>query len=278
MVLLLVAAAAAASGATPGGGLRWLTAYGADYANADAVHTWANVLMPVGNQGDPAQLPAVAATHERYGLPSLWHSPVYHILAPPSGSERGSGKLLPNWGAITKQRLAPVLPFIKNKTVSGIFVGDELLVGANMTAENFAAFVTLLRQVVGPDAILYANEGWGTIGADGSSARRFWPSGLRQIPPELDYISEDIYAYAGECSCGTGPCGTKLCAGNGEVCEVDSRTCNASDPAAHCPLGHLCPGWNTSAEVRTVGDTVIQRCHVALHREHQSSQCYPKPA
>ena len=38
-----------------------------------------------------------------------------------------------------------------------------------------------------------------------------------KLPPELDVISEDIYSFPGECSCGPGPCGTPAC--SDQACE-----------------------------------------------------------
>ena len=60
---------------------------------------------------------------------------------------------------------------------------------------------------------------------------------LRKLPPELDYISEDVYTYIGSGSCGPGPCGAPVCAGL--PCEPRGRSAAGA-----------CPGWNATAEVR----------------------------
>ena len=222
----------------PAGGLRWLTMFGADADNATA-HPWANMLT--AQDESTGGLAAVAAAHAR-GVRVLWQSPVYDVL---NRSVDMHYRLQPGWQAATRQRLAPTLPFIANGSLSGFFVGDEL-VGNGMLVEEFGAFVRLLREVAGPRALLYANEGWGSINADRGFCNRACQGDvggingscctLRKLPPELDVISEDIYSFPGECSCGPGPCGTPACAG--QACEAGAGKGLYS-----------CSGWNSTAEV-----------------------------
>lgn len=101
--------------------------------------------------------------------------------------------------------------------------------GNGVPAHEFEALVTFVRQQVGPTAILYANEGWGNICATCCNDACMKPAGgvsgtcctLKSIPKELDLISEDIYTYPGECSCG------------GQPCDPDPRNCS----------------WNATAEM-----------------------------
>lgn len=74
----------------------------------------------------------------------------------------------------------PFQPLIANKTMVGVFFGDEICCGGVPLA-NLTTVVSRTRAVLGPDAILYTNE---------CHELASWDA----VPADLDLISIDAYA------------------------------------------------------------------------------------
>lgn len=133
-------------------------------------------------------------------------------------------RLVGNWSAVLAQECKRLRPLVANGTVTGVFVGDEL-VCHGVPLSNFSAVVSRLRAELGPFVVLYANECCGTVGSC-DSKRRCWQG---PIPSELDLISEDCYSAPCRVPAGT-PYG-----------------CNASLPPAQRR-----DWWNVSWEIERV--------------------------
>ncbi len=85
--------------------------------------------------------------------------------------------------ALLAKRLTP---FIRNGTILGVFIGDELTCCSNkMSFANLTAVIDTLRAELGPGVgVIYTNDGPGTEANDTT-----WPS----VPAGLDLLSFDLY-------------------------------------------------------------------------------------
>lgn len=87
---------------------------------------------------------------------------------------------------------AEVVPRLRNRTIRGVFVGDELVCGrSTLVATVLAPLISELRRLVGSEALLYANECTTTIA--GNSTHYHEPPLAGNIPAELDLFSVDHY-------------------------------------------------------------------------------------
>jgi hypothetical protein len=119
---------------------------------------------------------------------------------------------------LLQQRLAAIAPLVANGSIDGIDFGDELVAPFS----NISAVVAAARAALGPNAVLYMNEGadvftGGGSGGSSSSAVQipgqcqkvlrkgcedlcgtttccWWP----HAPPELTLVGFDMYADSGE--------------------------------------------------------------------------------
>ena len=87
--------------------------------------------------------------------------------------------------ALLARRLTP---FIRNGTILGVFIGDELTCCSNkMSFANLTAVIDTLRAELGPGlGVIYTNDGPGTEANDTT-----WPS----VPAGLDLLSFDLCTY-----------------------------------------------------------------------------------
>lgn len=90
-------------------------------------------------------------------------------------------KLAPDWQAQIASFSETLQPFVANGTVTGVFLGDELMCnGGGIPLSDFTSVLAELRRGLG-NVLLYTNECSGTIS--------LWD----KIPDELDLISIDFY-------------------------------------------------------------------------------------
>lgn len=114
------------------------------------------------------------------------------------------GRLCPDWMSGLNSMLVLAEPLLRNGTLSGFFVGDEL----GLSGVGYHEFVNVtdhLRLRIGPDKLLTTNEGrvFGnnsklsghvcpaseTGSGRGAIPGCLWP----RVPPALDFISVDLY-------------------------------------------------------------------------------------
>ena len=164
--------------------MTWLDGY---TVNASQNHDW----ISLGNSNDWEQINEFA----RHGVPSLlrgvggvWQSdPVPH---PEWGQKNNSRDLVDGWEGIVEHWAQTVaLPFLRNSTVVGVYIGDELC-SHNIYPcwkLSMGPLLKKLRALLGSKAILYTNE------CESSFSNHTGPS-LDKLPPELDLISFDAYA------------------------------------------------------------------------------------
>jgi len=95
--------------------------------------------------------------------------------------------LNPAYKEAWQKALPSILPYIKSGSITGFFIGDELISGKSVSAEDLQAVVDTLTPVKKdyPHLFLWLNEG-GTA----------WPKKITsgKLPTELDVISIDDYA------------------------------------------------------------------------------------
>eukprot|EP01052_Picozoa_sp_SAG31_P021552 SAG31_NODE_1673_length_7560_cov_3.528749_4_plen_438_part_00 len=147
-----------------------------------------------------AALPTMARLHTDYGyrgMPDLTHwssgwnmnaSSCVSLGMPANCSEMRlvlhGGDLAPNWQLLLDAIVAVYQPYIDNKTVVGIFIGDELVATHSWSCNAMAAIATRLKQR-NPRILLYSNEGgcWPCLGTAAGA----------QIVHAMDYFSYDRY-------------------------------------------------------------------------------------
>ena len=152
--------------------------------NSTATAT-ANVLQT----NDLSLLAAVAWRHFNTsvlfgGLPDNHAGPTGGVFDRSHPKVSGLNGLYPRWKANLNAFIAPALPLLRNGTLQGIFVGDEIYC-SNIAFSNYSAVLTELRRLVGPHAVIWANE----CGHPSGWPIAMWP----KAPPELDWLSIDQY-------------------------------------------------------------------------------------
>ena len=161
-------------------------------------HGWLNLLIPevldacteANGPVCPDTLQQIAEGYDKYKIPSL-----YGNLPDLHGNGQGVFDIAhkgldPKWQENLVAITAALKPFLANGSCVGIFVGDEIVASHGVPFANYTTVVSRLRELVGPKAILMANEGsdlwdWGQTAHDGEA--RF------QVAKDLDYFSIDLY-------------------------------------------------------------------------------------
>ena len=153
--------------------------------NATANADW----ITLNNGADYQQMNEFASR----GVRSLLHEvPAWQVDDKPHPSRGQSNRthdLLPDWEATVERWAKEVaLPFMKNGTVSGVYIGDELCSHNIYPCWKLGMdpLTKKLRQLLGRKAILYTNECESSFGNHTTA--------LDKISPDLDYISFDLYA------------------------------------------------------------------------------------
>ena len=118
------------------------------------------------------------------GLPDNHAGPAVGVFDRSHPKASGLNGLYPRWRANLRAFIAPALPLLRNGTLQGIFLGDEVYC-SNLPFSNYSAVLTELRRLVGPAAIIWANE----CGHPSGWPVAMWP----KAPPELDWLSIDQY-------------------------------------------------------------------------------------
>jgi hypothetical protein len=125
-------------------------------------------------------LPTMAHAHSRYGytgMPDLthWGSDLHNssdclaVNMPENCKDmrltQHNGSLTPGWQTVLEAVVRVYQPYFDNKTLLGIFLGDELVATKSWTCDTMASIATRLKQL-NPDVILYSNEGgcWPCLG------------------------------------------------------------------------------------------------------------------
>lgn len=127
---------------------------------------------------------------EKYGIPSL-HGDLPSASPGVVGGVfvRGTGLALGWETAIEKIAREEILPYLgPDKALRGIFLGDELCCGATAAEcwrDGYGPLTAKLRALLGPKAIIYANEC-----ADIANPHL----NVTEVPPGFDLISIDHYA------------------------------------------------------------------------------------
>jgi hypothetical protein len=163
-----------------------------------AEHGWLNLFVPevldacteVYGPVCPDTLQQIADSYDKYKIPSL-----YGDLPDIHGNGQGVFDIAhqgldPKWEANLAAIATALEPFLANGSCVGVFVGDEIVASHGVPFDNYSAVVSRLRGLVGPEAILMANEGsdlwdWNQTKHDGQA--RF------QVAPDLDFFSLDLY-------------------------------------------------------------------------------------
>ena len=96
----------------------------------------------------------------------------------------GLNGLFPRWRPNLQAAIAPVLPLLHSRRITGIFVGDEIFC-SNLPYSNYSAVFRELRALVGSVAVIWTNE----CGHPSGWPVSHWP----KAPPELDWLSIDQY-------------------------------------------------------------------------------------
>jgi hypothetical protein len=143
--------------------------------------------LPLCDKSDTtfgSEINLTLAMWRRYGIPSLYPS-----LASVDGlMVRGIG-LRQGWEDILERVVkAEILPnFGLDKALRGVFIGDEVCCGATAAkcwAEGYAPLTAKLREMLGPSAIIYANECLDIAVPE---------LNVTEVPPDFDLISIDHY-------------------------------------------------------------------------------------
>ena len=176
----------------------------------------------VSEQGTAA---GAVATMANWSLPSLmgplpWNPPTQAALSSPDAllmyanaknrSVRERGYLQPDWRGALARWVGPLRPLFANRTAQGVFTGDEMGCGASkVNPANYSAILRELRALVGPGALLYANDCIHSAGSSLHPKNDYKPGccvpyptparpscrcgrvDLKVVPPELDLVSMD---------------------------------------------------------------------------------------
>ena len=160
--------------------------------------TWLNLFLPAVRDSCvlahgpvcPAALQRIARAYDLYKIQSLYTElPDYHGYGQ-GVFDRAHQGLDPNWEINLIKITTALKPFLANGSCAGVFVGDEVVASHGVPFHNYTNVVSRLRELVGPDAILMANEGtdlwdWDQTPHDGDA--RF------QVAKDLDFFSIDFY-------------------------------------------------------------------------------------
>lgn len=221
-VLLVLALCAAVAGAGARQ-TRWLTSvFRGDYADtvslpAPLVNTVYDVsprrLVQAHDQHGLTGFLDLGATEGSAGL-KIWNLACDQQFAPascgptswhPEPPTQGCGLtmsgLLPGWEHELHSAIAAIGPALRNKSVVGVFLGDELCGTANIPAENLSAVATAAKLHMGSfgGGLVYANEAVRAVNTSSWGAqpgRAPSPCFLPKIPDAIDLISLDWYAIS----------------------------------------------------------------------------------
>ncbi len=156
--------------------LRYMMFYGTDVA---AQHDWLTHLS-----GDAVSLPEMVRARARYPWLRGFAKP-YGIFNRTPGSEG----LASGWSRALDGFIARVGPLVRNGTVVGVFLGDELCCSgvplANVTT------VTDALKAAWPDVATYLNECNTCLYGDASSCDLV--SRWAAVPASIDLVSVDLY-------------------------------------------------------------------------------------
>ena len=153
--------------------------------NASQNHDW----VSLGGSNEWEQI----NTFSSHGVPSLLHGvgdvwqrdPKPH---PEWGQKNNSRDLVAGWESIVETWAKDVaLPFMRNGTVIGVYIGDELC-SHNIWPcwkLSMGPLLKKVRALLGSKAVLYTNECESSFGNHTTA--------LDKLPPELDFISFDAY-------------------------------------------------------------------------------------
>ena len=130
--------------------------------------------------------------------PTSWHP-----TPPVAGCGITMSGLQPEWQQQLRATIQRIGPALRNRSIAGVFLGDELCGTANIPAANFSAVATAAKHLMAQfgGGLVSANEAvravntsaWGPqAGAATSSPAS--PCYLATIPPAIDLISLDWYA------------------------------------------------------------------------------------
>ena len=169
----------------------WPTAADITLMNPLAARLSNNTAMATANFLQTNDLSLAVAARHRFnasvlfgGLPDNHAGPTGGVFDRSHPKVSGLNGLYPRWKANLNAFIAPALPLLRNGTLQGIFVGDEIYC-SNIAFSNYSAVLTELRRLVGPHAVIWANE----CGHPSGWPIAMWP----KAPPELDWLSIDQY-------------------------------------------------------------------------------------
>jgi hypothetical protein len=205
------------------GGQRWLTSvFRGDYADTTSppsplVNTVFDVsarrlVQAHGQHGLTAFLD-LGATEGSAGL-KIWNLECDQHFPPascgptpwhPEPATQGCGLtlsgLLPGWENALHSAVAEIGPALRNKSVTGVFLGDELCGTANIPANNLSAVATAAKSLMRPfgGGLVYVNEAVRAVNTSSwgpRNGRAPSPCFMTKIADSIDLISLDWYAIA----------------------------------------------------------------------------------
>eukprot|EP01051_Picozoa_sp_SAG22_P016498 SAG22_NODE_2340_length_2689_cov_1.976448_2_plen_585_part_01 len=197
MMVGLLAAALVGPGAVHVGlGPRWSSFYG---VNASLQHGWVNLAIIDGGT-DSFHQQRQLESYERYQIPALLPMPEHGVFRRRNGSVPSG--LVAGWeGTLEKWATEFALPRMRNGSVIGSFVGDEICChNSSCWEDQLVPITSKLRQFLGPNALLYENDCTDSIEGANDSFHCQEPRGcppIRHIAPALDYVSADYYTGYG---------------------------------------------------------------------------------
>jgi hypothetical protein len=109
--------------------------------------------------------------------------------------------LLPTWEKVLRTAITSIGPALRNGSVTGVFLGDELCGTANIPANNFSAVATMAKSLMAEfgGGLVSANEAVRAVNTSAWGPQPGAPASpcfLASIPEAIDLISLDWYAVA----------------------------------------------------------------------------------